>query len=562
MDFSKICRVCLNSTKQTFDLFTSYYTKRNTFYSEMLIDCTKLKPHEKDGLPRQICKECTRQLKRCYAFSKQCENSEVELKNHLSIKKDGNSDNLFDKSVKVNNEQVKSEEIKDEVKSVGDPNDIINDIEDNTHNSILGDDKNGDIKIEPDYNDGNDNCWDADDNLLLKETKPDEQEVNNEDEKPKKKRGRKKKEQDCNEANDSSWDADDNILLNKIKPDDGQQPNNEEDKPNKKKGKKNKDADEQNISDARKPHQCDICGKFLSTKSNLKAHKICHTDMRPYKCADCPATFRGHSALFQHKKVHTGDTPYHCEFCPKRFRRRTGLVNHIRTHTGEKQYSCDICFKSFIQSAQLSIHLKRHNGDKPFLCQDCGKGFPIKADLMVHQRIHNGEKPYSCTLCTKTFATSGNLSIHRRIHNKEIRYNCKECNRGFVTCSAYSVHLKRHKGQRDYSCECGKTFYTSSALKQHKIVHTGEKKYQCKICERKFSQSSHLSRHFKRDHLKANAPVPSSDQYKLVIDYGRSKLWTVVDYAVQKIGLNESGSVDEKLTQNHNLNATEKCDET
>lgn len=97
------------------------------------------------------------------------------------------------------------------------------------------------------------------------------------------------------------------------------------------------------------------------------------------------------------------------------------------------------------------------------------------------------------------------------------RYHCKECQRGFVTCSAYNVHLKRHKGQRDYHCECGKTFYTSSALKQHKVVHTGEKKYQCKICERKFSQTSHLSRHFKRDHAKPNMPLPSSDHYKVVL---------------------------------------------
>ncbi|GBP80304.1 Zinc finger protein 582 [Eumeta japonica] len=96
-------------------------------------------------------------------------------------------------------------------------------------------------------------------------------------------------------------------------------------------------------------------------------------------------------------------------------------------------------------------------------------------------------------------------------------YHCKECQRGFVTCSAYNVHLKRHKGQRDYHCECGKTFYTSSALKQHKVVHTGEKKYQCKICEKKFTQTSHLSRHFKRDHAKPNAPIPSSDQYRVVL---------------------------------------------
>ncbi|XP_045454736.1 zinc finger protein 679-like [Melitaea cinxia] len=81
-------------------------------------------------------------------------------------------------------------------------------------------------------------------------------------------------------------------------------------------------------------HQCDECGKCVTTKSNLKAHKICHTSQRPFKCEECPATFRGYSALSQHRKVHSSSQPYHCEYCSKAFRRRSGLVHHIRTHTG------------------------------------------------------------------------------------------------------------------------------------------------------------------------------------------------------------------------------------
>ncbi|XP_068619689.1 zinc finger protein 486-like [Battus philenor] len=497
MDFKRLCRICLEiNHKEAYDIYTSFYVKVNTLYSEMLSICTKLKPHKDDGLPRLICKECCKQLKRVYSFNKQCEESDRKLRYELEQKSVSNSTKDISESSEIKAEELNVEEqIIDVVNNV-----LQTPLKPTAENNV--NELDDEIKLEPicKDEDENDSCWDAeDDNLLLEDIKSKKElsEELNGDDQPKKKRGRKRK-------------YDINIL-----------------------------KEEKQLPESKLPHQCEVCGKFLSTKSNLKAHKICHSDLRPFKCDKCPSSFRGHSTLNQHKKLHTGETPYHCEYCPKQFSRRTGLINHIRMHTGEKLFSCDICFKSFVQSAQLSIHMKRHKGEKPYLCQDCGKGFPIKADLKVHQRIHNGEKPYSCHLCNKTFATSGNLSIHVRIHNKEVRYKCKECQRGFVTCSAYNVHLKRHKGQRDYHCECGKTFYTSSALKQHKVVHTGEKKYKCKICDRKFSQSSHLGRHFKRDHAKPNMPVPSSNYYKLIVVPETDKP-AFDSFDVQKMPRNES----------------------
>lgn len=43
LDFTKICRICLDANKVTYDIYTSYYVKNNTLYSDMLINCTRLK---------------------------------------------------------------------------------------------------------------------------------------------------------------------------------------------------------------------------------------------------------------------------------------------------------------------------------------------------------------------------------------------------------------------------------------------------------------------------------------------------------------------------------------
>nr|XP_034835739.1 zinc finger protein 525-like [Maniola hyperantus] len=336
MDFKIICRICLESSKQTFDIYTSYYVKRNILYCEMISNCTQLTPVEEDGLPRLICKDCSRQLKRCYAFNVQCTESDHTLRHYLET--------VIPKAEREGVE-VKSEELDQQLELMLKENKVFDD----------------GVKSEPENaSEAVDGCWDADDDnmalgeIKLNKTLSESNHNSNTDDKL----WESGKEFDdlLSEHNTSNKNV--NVLVN------GEGPGLP-----KKRGRRRKEyvLDECQLPDSKMPSQCDVCGKIISTKSNLKAHKICHTDSRPYKCEQCPATFKGHSALFQHKRVHSGETPYHCEYCSKQFSRRAGLVNHIRVHTGEKLFSCTICFKDFVQKTQLSIHMKRHKGDKTFL---------------------------------------------------------------------------------------------------------------------------------------------------------------------------------------------------
>ena len=58
-------------------------------------------------------------------------------------------------------------------------------------------------------------------------------------------------------------------------------------------------------------HQCETCGKILTTASNLRRHRRIHTGERPFTCQLCGKGFNQKTHLKRH--LHTGEKPYKCE---------------------------------------------------------------------------------------------------------------------------------------------------------------------------------------------------------------------------------------------------------
>nr|XP_020466576.1 zinc finger protein 26-like [Monopterus albus] len=92
--------------------------------------------------------------------------------------------------------------------------------------------------------------------------------------------------------------------------------------------------------------------------------------------------------------------------------------------------------------------------------------------------------------------------------SKEKPYSCSVCEKRFSNCSHLAAHIRTHTGERPYRCEiCRKTFITTSALNRHQTIHTEGKHFVCSYCEKSFKWMESLGRHMRSVHKRENMPV-------------------------------------------------------
>ncbi|KAG7165142.1 Zinc finger protein 16-like [Homarus americanus] len=116
-------------------------------------------------------------------------------------------------------------------------------------------------------------------------------------------------------------------------------------------------------------HQCTICEKKVTKKSNLVAHMASHI-RRTYsqnngepKCSICHKTFRLQRYLVDHMRLHTGRGTHQCRHCDKKFLRRPHLKLHMQMHDSfQKFHSCPHCDKTYMRKRDQLHHIRVKHG--------------------------------------------------------------------------------------------------------------------------------------------------------------------------------------------------------
>lgn len=197
--------------------------------------------------------------------------------------------------------------------------------------------------------------------------------------------------------------------------------------------------------------------------------------------------------------------------CPIKFENSNSFSTEFlppsASSANSKQRQCESCSEVFDKLKPYQDHIRNVH---PLACPLCNKTFLAKSNLTLHMRTHLKIKPYKCDVCEKSFVTAQKLSDHKNTHTGNAPFPCNMCDRHFKRYSNLAqhkkvIHLKKKK-TKDFYCHCGEIFQSRGKLLWHQETHANIPK-QCTFCSEKFTHTSSLTRHIRKNHDPCYLPL-------------------------------------------------------
>lgn len=164
-------------------------------------------------------------------------------------------------------------------------------------------------------------------------------------------------------------------------------------------------------------HTCLYCGKIYESGFFLKNHVGNHQKFKPeelYYCDLCSFSTHTKFLIKQHLTItHIGnEKELVCELCGKICKRASDMRSHRLVHTNIRPYGCDLCELKFKCPKQLKCH-KRTHFPKNLVeeCSVCKKKFMTKAKLTRHFKIHTDEYDFTCEFCGRKFKHASGFNV-------------------------------------------------------------------------------------------------------------------------------------------------------
>ena len=212
---------------------------------------------------------------------------------------------------------------------------------------------------------------------------------------------------------------------------------------------------------------CVDCGKWLSSRKTLSAHRVAlHKNVfKTYTCPYCKEEIvtKHYAKFYKHKDIceaaFTGKTDKHvCQKCGAKFPTLGVYTKHrikcfnIKPKKQEIPWRGHVCtFEGCnyanAKKGRLENHIRQVHLNLPRIghaCEICGKEYAEKRYLEIHiseQHVNPDYRPFQCSQCNSSFKNKTMLSEHVKIHSDVLSYLCSFCGKGFKQKAV----LYRHK---------------------------------------------------------------------------------------------------------------------